>query len=80
MKQLLTVAALLLVACTDEPRSRRVLEESGYTDIHITGYAWGECSDSDTYHTEFMAKGPSGRSVEGAVCCGTFKSCTIRIR
>lgn len=79
MKKLLALA-VLLTACTDEPRSVRVLEEAGYTDIHLNGYAWGECSDSDTYHTEFRAKGPTGRNVEGAVCCGTFKSCTIRIR
>ncbi len=79
MKPILLSVALLLVACTDEERSRRVLDQSGYTDIQITGYAWAECSDSDTYHTAFRAKGPSGKPVTGAVCCGTLKSCTVRI-
>lgn len=79
--KIITLLLLTLVAgCTDEPRSRRVLEEAGYSSIQITGYAFGECSDSDDYHTEFSAKGPTGKSVTGAVCCGIVKSCTIRIR
>lgn len=72
---------LALTSCmTDAPRSRRVLEESGFTEIQIGGYAWSECAKGDDYHTEFSAKGPSGHAVTGAVCCGVWKSCTVRIR
>lgn len=77
MKYLLLLV-LILTACTDEPRSRRVLEEAGYTDITLTGYSHWSCSDSDTYSTGFNAKGPTGRHTSGAVCCGTMKNCTIR--
>lgn len=70
--------AVLLASCTDEPRSRRVLEEAGYTDIQITGFEAWACSDGDTFSTGFTAKGPTGRRTSGAVCCGTFKNCTIR--
>ena len=75
MKRLLL--AFMLIACTDEPRSQRVLEEAGYTDITLTGYAFS-CSDSDDYATGFKAKGPTGRRTAGAVCCGVWKNCTIR--
>lgn len=70
--------ALLLISCTDEPRASRVLEEAGYTDIQITGYAWFGCSDGDDYRTGFSAKGPTGKRTTGAVCCGVVKDCTIR--
>ena len=78
MKALLVIC-LLLVSCTDESRAARVLEEAGYTDVQITGYAWlGGCSDDDDYHTGFSAKGPTGKRTTGVVCCGVVKNCTIR--
>ena len=76
----LLLAAPLLVCCTDEPRARRVLEEQGYADIELTGYAPWSCSNDDTFETGFRAKGPTGRAVTGAVCCGAFKNCTVRTR
>lgn len=79
MKYLLLVILLpLLVSCTDEPRSLRVLKEAGYSNVTLMGYAWWACSDSDTYSTSFTAKGPTGVPTQGAVCCGNMKSCTIR--
>lgn len=77
MKYLLLLA-IVLSGCTDESRSQRVLEEAGYTDITLTGYDMWACSDSDHYRTGFRAKGPSGKSTAGAVCCGLTKNCTIR--
>ncbi len=79
MKRTLALLLLLATACTDEPRAQRVLEESGYTDVQITGYAWTACSDHDDYKTGFRAKGPTGKQVAGAVCCGVMKNCTVRI-
>lgn len=70
---------ILLTACTDAPRSMRVLEDAGYTDVQLTGYDAWACSDSDNYSTGFTAKGPTGRRVSGAVCCGFTKNCTIRL-
>lgn len=78
MKYLLLLA-LGLTACTDDSRSVRILEESGYTDITLTGYAFWACSDSDSFSTGFTAKGPTGRRTSGAVCCGLTKNCTIRL-
>lgn len=79
LKTLLLCAVLVLSACTDEERAKRVLEEAGYTQVVITGYDWAACSEDDTYSTGVIAVGPTGKSVTGTVCCGLMKNCTIRI-
>jgi hypothetical protein len=71
-------AALLLTSCTDASSTRRTLEDSGFTDIRVGGYAFFGCSKDDTFSTTFSAKNPQGRAVNGVVCCGLLKSCTVR--
>lgn len=80
MKRLFLIAALAaLAACTDPTTATRVLEDNGYTNVQMTGYAWMACSKDDTFHTGFIAKSPNGRTVSGAVCAGAFfKNSTIR--
>lgn len=68
----------LITGCTDKPAAARSLEGAGYSDIVLTGYRWRGCSDDDTFHTGFTAKGPTGKSVSGVVCSGWFKGATIR--
>lgn len=84
MKNILiaAIAAVTLTACTDANNARRVLEASGYSDITTTGYRWTGCSKDDSVHTGFVAKGPTGKTVEGVVCQGWLpfaKSATVRI-
>ena len=65
--------------CTAPDRSRETLEKAGYRNIKIKdGYQWLTCGKGDTYATGFSATNPEGRPVEGAVCCGIMKGCTIR--
>lgn len=81
MKKLsvLFLLALMLVGCTRPEYARHVLEDQGYKDVHITGYAWFACSEDDTFHTAFTATGPTGRTVSGAVCSSLLiKNATIR--
>lgn len=81
MKKILIalVAVIGLSGCTDPETATRVLEDSGYTDIQITGYNYFSCAESDRIHTGFKAKGPTGREVTGTVCAGLlFKNSTIR--
>jgi hypothetical protein len=78
MKKTLLLGVLLLTACVDDSTSREVLGNAGYSDIEITGYEWGACSDSDNFSTGFKAKNPKGKKVSGVVCCGLLKRCTIR--
>jgi hypothetical protein len=74
--------ATMIAACTNEGAAERVLAAQGFQDVEFTGYAiWG-CSEDDTVHTGFRAKGADGRDVEGVVCCGLgpfSKGCTVRV-
>ena len=82
MKYLMLVLALTLWAmagCTQPDSATRALEASGYTEIHITGFAFFGCDEKDTYHTGFIAKGANGKMVEGVVCGGLLKGATIRV-
>lgn len=79
MKRLLLLAVCALVSCTDAKSTIHTLQNAGFSDVEILGYAWFECGEDDTYHTEFRAKNPKGVVVEGTVCCGMLsKGCTIR--
>ncbi len=71
-------AMMFLPSCTDEASSRRALMSAGFTDIVFTGYEWFGCGKDDEFHTGFKAKNVRGETVSGVVCCGLFKSCTVR--
>lgn len=75
---LITAAALLLSACSDEPGTRRHLADHGYTNIKTTGYEWFGCSKGDGWATGFTALSPAGKTVTGVVCSGWLKGATIR--
>jgi hypothetical protein len=67
--------------CTvDSSHAMHVLKGQGYTDIHLGGHAWYDCSEDDSVSVNFTAKGPTGVHVEGALCCGFMaKNCTVRL-
>jgi hypothetical protein len=71
----LTVFAL---GCTDESATRETLRKAGFTEVQTTGYSAFACSEDDNFSTGFRAKNPQGQVVEGTVCCGFLKSCTVR--
>lgn len=75
---LLLVASL--AACTQPQKATRILEDAGYTNIHMNGYGFWACGQDDQYSDAFTATGPTGRPVSGVVCAGfLFKSSTIRL-
>ena len=76
--KLLTLAVLLCTACTDEANTERTLKAHGFTQIRTTGYEPFACSEDDTFKTGFSAKNPAGDYVQGTVCCGWMKNCTVR--
>lgn len=79
MKRLILVALIAAgVACTDEEGATRVLKQQGYTEVRMTGYKAGLCSD--TYASGFEATSPNGMRVEGAVCSGVLKGYMIRFK
>jgi len=77
MKWIIFVVAVLMVACTSSQRSDEVLKKSGFHDIQIGGYGWFACGE-DLFKTKFTATNVNGEKVEGTVCCGILKSCTVR--
>lgn len=80
MKKFIVIAAAVLISgCSDSTGAKRALEQSGYSDIQTTGYSFFGCDKNDAYHTGFIAKGPTGKPVEGVVCSGVFKGSTVRL-
>lgn len=83
--RLLAIAFLALTlasACTDEAGARGTLEAEGFSEIRLTGYSPWSCGQGDGTCTGFVAVGPSGKRVSGAVGCGFMscsKNCTLRI-
>lgn len=78
------IAIILIVmcipyACTQPDYTKRVLRQSGYTNVEITGWRPFAKSKDDTFSTGFKATSPSGESVTGVVSCGIFKGGTIRL-
>lgn len=76
---LVTLSFALPVARTRPTQARRVLEDSGYTNIEMTGWRPFAKSEKDVFSTGFEATAPSGRRVTGAVTSGWLKGATIRL-
>lgn len=80
---LFTIAAVILFGvfpytCTRPEETHRVLRQSGYSEVEITG--WRPFSGSgEAFSTGFEAKSPNGENVSGAVSSGIFKGATIRL-
>lgn len=70
--------AIAPYACTAPEWSRVALTSQGFTDIQMGGYMWFACGRDDGFSTSFAAKNTLGQRVEGVVCCGLLKSCTVR--
>lgn len=73
---------LLLLALgnygTSPEQVRDVLHKQGFENVKpgsITAFA---CSEDDMPGRQFVATNPRGVEVEGVVCCGVFKNCTVR--
>lgn len=68
-----------LTGCTNSTDAINALQDTGFTDIQMTGYRFFSCSKDDFYHTGFIAKNIQGRTVKGTVCSGfLFKNSTVR--
>ena len=77
--RLLLLAAVFLAGCSDADKTEATLKAHGFTEIRTTGYSFFGCGKDDTFSTGFKAKSPIGAPVEGVVCCGILKGCTVRL-
>lgn len=79
MKKLIIAGLLVVSSCTAPDKSREALIKAGFSEITLNGWAPLSCSEDDNYKTKFTATNPAGVRVDGTVCCGVFKGCTIRL-
>ena len=85
--KLCLLALPLAVACSDGrhiplgQRQESAVRSLGLKDPYSTGPVIIGCSDDSFLNSEgFRAIGPDGRAVEGSVCCGWLKGCTVRFK
>lgn len=67
-------AAFFLSGCYDPDTATAVLDDIGYTEVHITGFSILSCPEDSVYSTGFTAYSPSGKYVKGAVCSNLLAS------
>ena len=81
MKKMVMMLALAAVGCEANPdEAMRALEAQGLTHVTIAGYPFFACGEGDNFNSAFSARGVNGDLVEGAVCCGWMKGCTVRFK
>lgn len=69
----------LLLACTvSDATVVEVVEKQGMTGVVPGGYGWFECGKDDSFASYFEATNAAGKRVDGVVCCGLLKRCTVR--
>lgn len=76
MRWLLPV--LFLAACTNDRDTANAARAIGLSDVVPAGYAPVSCGSGDTHAQHFTARNIHGERVSGVVCCGLWKSCTVR--
>lgn len=83
-KDLLVICAFVIAIIVaafpwqDQDAARSTLKAQGFTRVELTGHSYFACG-KDRKCSTFTAVGPSGEPVAGAVGCGWFKGCTVRI-
>lgn len=70
--------ALVIASCSDEREARRTLDAAGLRNVEITGWSPMSCAKDDLTSTGFRADNSAGKRIEGVVCCGILKGCTVR--
>lgn len=80
MKKALSLVMMLVMAgcSTDTDEVQSTLRKAGFTNVVVGGLSPFACSEDDKMGRSFTAQNANGQSVEGVVCCGVFKGCTVR--
>lgn len=76
----------ILSSCVSQQTAEEVLSNEGYYNIVVTGWDPFGCSEDDDLRSRFEADrtildehgNPSEIHVEGTICCGLLKACTVR--
>lgn len=71
------VVVLSVWGCPSQDQAVEVLRSEGYTEIETHSSPALAC-EREIFRTGFTARHASGKRVEGVVCCGALKACTVR--
>lgn len=79
MKRLILFTIFMLAGCvTTQDEASDTLDKAGFTNIKVGDWSFTGCGNGDKHGREFTAANANGRQISGLVCCGNWKSCTIR--
>lgn len=74
-----TILVVKTVGGFDMPDdSKQALHNAGYSNVELKGHKIFGCDQHDISSISFTATNPAGKNVDGVVCCGITKGCTIR--
>ena len=59
---------------------QRAVQDFGFRDVHLTGFALLGCSEQDTFRQKWAGRTAAGKPVTGVVCGGLAKGWTVRLR
>jgi len=59
-------------------RAATAVETAGYSDVELGDYQWFSCSSGDWAGWSFTALDRDEHTINGYVCCGLLKACTVR--
>ena len=65
-------------ACDHIDQSKAALDSAGVSGATITGHSLMGCGKEDMSSVNFKGTNANGKPVTGVVCCGLWKSCTVR--
>jgi len=79
-RSILVLVIITISGCMNASDSTviRAAESAGLHDVKPTGLAPMSCAEDDMFRSHFTATRADGRKVEGSVCCGVLKDCTVR--
>ncbi len=77
--QIIILAMLLQRCMVTNEEALDTLNKAGFKQPVVTGSNWMTCGEGDKeLGADFEAINTSGQKVNGTVCCGIFKGCTVR--
>lgn len=60
-------------------KALQAIDSFGFSNGTITGMKFIGCAKDDDFGYSFTAINQNGKRVDGIVCCGFLKRCTVRI-
>jgi len=75
---LIALVVLGAVSCTPAKWAVDAANDAGLDAVLTDGVAPLSCGSDDLMGRRITATNPRGQRIDAVVCCGIFKSCTVR--